>query len=153
MRRLTVCILIVAAVISPLALSAKVTFGWFGQLKSHIDGCWQRPTGITNDDAIEARILVALNPDGTLNRKPELIDVTTHPLSKAFVRSAFAAIERCQPYSFLPAEEYKDGWDKLDMTFSTDAAIHAPSRLKPKAGSFSSRKIEKLLRDRTKPKN
>jgi hypothetical protein len=149
-RLLAACILLVAAVISTGALSAKMTFGWFGQLKSHIDACWQRPSGITNDDAIEARILVVLNPDGTLNRKPELVDVTMHPLSKAFVESAFAAIEHCQPYSFLPADEYKDGWDKLDMTFSTDAAMRSPSRLKPKAGSFSSKKVEKLLHERTK---
>jgi len=53
------------------------------------------------------------------------VQVTKHPTTKAYAETVLAAIMRCQPYAFLPAEEYKNGWDKLDMTFSNNAAASA----------------------------
>jgi hypothetical protein len=62
--------------------------------------------------------LFELNPDGSLKTEPGLLDLTAHPLSNAFAASAIDAIKRCQPYTFLPADEYTNGWDKLEMTFA-----------------------------------
>ena len=88
---------------------------------SHVRACWSQPNSITRADDIEARIKFELRPDGTLAGEPSVVEVTKHPLAKAFAESTIAAIKRCQPYSFLPTEEYKGGWDKLDMSFSTDS--------------------------------
>ena len=126
LRRLTVCgLLVVTAVLAPTARSEQLTLGWVGQLESHISACWQRPKGVTDETRVAVRVLVELEPDGSLKSPPSLVLVTKHPTTKAYAETVLAAIMRCQPYAFLPAEEYKNGWDKLDMTFSNNAAASA----------------------------
>jgi len=89
---------------------------------SHIKPCWHLPEGVTDKTRIAARIYVALNPDGSLASEPLLVALTVHPQGVPFAQSAIAAIKLCAPYTFLPAEEYKDGWGKLDMNFTGDPA-------------------------------
>ena len=77
--------------------------------------------------------------------------MTPQPKAKAFVESVIAALKRCQPYTFLPADEYKRGWDKLDMNFSGDPA--AVNELRSLAGSRLNaeklrRAVEQRLRER-----
>ena len=99
----------------------RLTFGWVSKLQLHINACWHLPRGVTRAVDIEARVALALKPDGTLAGEPSIVEVTKHPLGKAFAENVVRAIKTCQPYSFLPADEYVGGWDKLDMTFSTDS--------------------------------
>jgi hypothetical protein len=100
----------------------RLTLSWVGKLQSHIEACWLRPKGVTDKTNVAVRIIVEFNPDGSLKSAPSLVQVTKHPMTKAFAETAITAIVRCQPYAFLPAEEYKGGWDKLDMTFSANPA-------------------------------
>ncbi len=138
--------------------ASHLTMSWAGQLTSHINACWLRPDGITTTDEIEVHISFELNPDGSLARGPTLIEASPHRLGPIFAESAIAAIKRCQPYSFLPADEYKGGWDKLDMTFSTDAAkTRAPRSLELKSAPpyqyhFDKDKILKALQQREQEK-
>ena len=97
----------------------RLTFGWIRSLQSRLESCWHRPAGIANSDDIAVRIRFGLNPDGSLSDGPTIVEFSKHPLGKAFAESAVEAIKRCQPYAFLPTDEYKGGWDKLDMTFSS----------------------------------
>jgi hypothetical protein len=102
--------------------ASHLNIQWIYQLESHIAACWQLPNGVTDKTKIAARVLVTFNPDGSLARAPELVDVTQHPQGPAYATSVLVAITRCAPYAFLPAENYKNGWDKLDMIFSGDPA-------------------------------
>jgi hypothetical protein len=95
---------------------------WAPQLTLHVEACWLRPNGITDQTKIAARITFELNPEGTRAGEPTLLELTAHPQGVAFAESAIAAIKRCSPYTFLPAEEYKGGWDKIEITFSGDPA-------------------------------
>ena len=94
---------------------------WIEQLMSRVRSCWHQPNDVSRADDIEARVEVEFKPDGSLAGEPSVVAVTKHPLGDAFAQSTVKAIKDCQPYSFLPAEQYKGGWDKLDMTFSTDS--------------------------------
>ena len=99
----------------------RLNLDWMGKLTSHISACWRIPDGVNKTVDIEARVALALKPDGTLADEPSIVELTQHPLGKAFAESIVRAIKTCQPYSFLPAEQYTGGWDKLDMTFSSDS--------------------------------
>jgi hypothetical protein len=99
----------------------RLTFSWVQTLQSRIESCWNRPKGLTSSDDIEIRIKFDLNPDGSIASGPTLVSATKQPLATAFAESALRAIKACAPYSSLPANEYKGGWDKLDMSFSTDS--------------------------------
>ncbi len=119
---------------------------WMRPLLSRIDECRQLPDGVTDKTKIAARILVELNPDGSL-KSTSLVDVTPHPKAKGFVESVIAALKRCQPYAFLPADECKGGWDKLDMNFAGDPAV--ANELKSLAMSrFNAEKLPKALEQR-----
>jgi hypothetical protein len=119
-RRLAIGLLVTAATITSTESPSAETADWINQLRSRIDSCWLLPSGVTNKTKIAARFIITFNPDGTLANPPALINVTIHPQTMAFVESVIAAVKRCQPYTFLPAGEYKNGWDKVDMTFSGD---------------------------------
>jgi hypothetical protein len=114
-------LLVAAAVLLRAGHAARLTMSWAPQLISHVHTCWAPPKNITRADDIEARIEFKLKRDGTLAGEPSVVEVTKHPLSKAFTNSIVKAIKTCQPYSLLPVDQYKGGWDKLDMSFSTDS--------------------------------
>ncbi len=125
----------------------RLTFSWVSNLQSHINACWQLPKEVTDKTKVAARIVLELNPDGSLKNEPSILEVTKHPLSKAFAESAVAAIKHCAPYAFLPAEEYTGGWDKLDMSFSGDPV--ATSEFKSGAGyHFDPHEVQKALQQR-----
>ena len=148
------CAIAVTTLASSSLGATRLAFGWVNALRSHIDACWQRPKGVTTNDAIEVQISFELNSDGSLARGPTLIEASPHRLGPAFADSAIAAIKRCQPYSFLPADEYTGGWDKLDMIFSTDAATRAPSRLKSSPTfHFDAKEVRKTLEQRLKERD
>src|SRR5262249_13703190 len=96
----------------------KLTMGWVGALQKRISDCWSVPAGIRDADSMEVRIYIRLNPNGTLQGPPQLVEAPLKALGPAFAESAIRAIEQCQPYNFLPQAEYKGGWDYMDMTFS-----------------------------------
>jgi hypothetical protein len=96
----------------------RLTLSWVHNLLSHIAACWRLPSGVSNSDKFEMRVMVELNRDGTLVHNPIITEMTVHPRGAAIAKSVVDAIKLCQPYSFLPASEYVGGWDKLDMTFS-----------------------------------
>lgn len=116
---------------------------------SHINACWQLPNGITDKTNVAARIIFELNPDGTLKGDPMLVQLTIHPQGAAYGKSAIDAIKRCAPYTFLPTEEYKGGWERLDMTFSGDPAATAALKSGPQIDTDEIvKKLHQIRRER-----
>lgn len=108
------------------------------------------PKRLTDKTKIAARILVELKSWRAV-KNASLVEVTPHPKAKAFVESVVVAIKRCQPYTFLPAEEYTGGWDKLDMTFSGNPSATAELKSGPLIDAREiSRKLDQLRRERGK---
>jgi outer membrane biosynthesis protein TonB len=97
----------------------KLTLSWVGALQRRISDCWNVPSGIRDAENIEIRIYFELNADGTVAGRPLMLAGPPTAYGPAVGESAVRAIEQCQPYTFLPQAEYRGGWDKIDMTFST----------------------------------
>jgi hypothetical protein len=60
---------------------------------------------------------IALNPNGTLGAAPELIAAPMSIDGNPLKDSAKRALQKCQPYTALPAAKYRD-WKILDMSFT-----------------------------------
>ncbi len=93
---------------------AKHTFSWVPALKSRIVQCWSPADGAP---PAPMRIFFELRRNGTLAGPPRHLSAAWDGATPPQVQRAIQAIEKCQPYSFLPQSEYADGWDKLDVTF------------------------------------
>jgi hypothetical protein len=85
--------------------------------KARVSKCWVAPAGVPNTPGFDVLIRVALNPDGTLGAKPELIRAPASLAGPPLVDSAKRALQKCQPYATLPADRYQD-WKILDLTFT-----------------------------------
>lgn len=130
--------------------AAGLTFDWVLKLRSHIDAYWHRPSGSPTRPRSLRAFWSNSNPGGAV-KNASLVEVTPHPKAKAFVESVVVAIKRCQPYTFLPAEEYTGGWDKLDMTFSGNPSATAELKSGPLIDAREiSRKLDQLRRERGK---
>jgi hypothetical protein len=75
------------------------------------------PAGVPSTPGFDVLIRIALNPDGTLGAKPELIRAPASMAGPPLVDSAKRALQQCQPYRALPAGKYRD-WKILDLTFT-----------------------------------
>ena len=85
-------------------------------LRKRVSECWSSPAG-----AREAQLLVkvrfALNPDGTIQGQPEVLNSSADPLFPATAQSAVSALLACQAYDFLPADKY-DLWRENIINFT-----------------------------------
>ena len=59
---------------------------------------------------------VFLNRDGTLASPPQLLGPITSGKQQALLQGSISALEKCQPYTMLPADKYKL-WKKIDLVF------------------------------------
>ncbi len=85
--------------------------------RERVSSCSMLPTGIGPSDRIAVSLRVAFNPDGTLARPPRPLRPITSPKAQALMESAMNALQKCQPYTMLPAARYKQ-WKTLDLVFS-----------------------------------
>jgi hypothetical protein len=104
------------AVVGP----AKNTMNWASALMERLRSCWYVHASLRNARPLQVRISFDLRRDGTLAGPPS--QVPTSDGDPSLVQSAIQAVEKCQPYSFLPQSEYVGGWDRLDVTFDTGKA-------------------------------
>jgi hypothetical protein len=58
-------------------------------------------------DKVAVSVHVSFNPDGTLASPPRPIGAIASPKQAAMMQSATDALQRCQPYTMLPAEKYQ----------------------------------------------
>ncbi len=101
----------------------KHTLGWVPALMDHIKRCWS-PAGGAPPPRV--RIYFELRRDGTLAGPPRQVPGTSDGAPPALVQDAIQAIQKCQPYAFLPQSEYVGGWDRLDITFDIRKTLSEP---------------------------
>jgi hypothetical protein len=80
--------------------------------RARLSSCSYLPAGIDENAAIELRI--SFRPDGTLASQPQLLNASLSPDAAALMRSAVNALQRCQPFTELPADKYRR-WKTLDL--------------------------------------
>jgi hypothetical protein len=93
-----------------------------GKFKARVSKCWVAPADVPSTPGFNVLIRVALNPDGTLGAEPALIRAPASLSGPPLVESAKWALRQCQPYDFLPADQYQD-WKILELSFS----VYGPS--------------------------
>ena len=98
--------------------ATKLTMSWVGALQAKIKDCWTMPAGVRETGNIEIRIYFELARDGSVVGTPRLLAGPPNVNGPAIGESAIRAIQKCQPYTFLPPAEYTGGWDRLDITFT-----------------------------------
>ena len=109
----------------------KHTFSWVPALRDHIRQCWSPGDGAPS---VPIRILFELRRNGTLAGPPRHIPLEALPPPPQ-VQSVIRAIEKCQPYSFLPQSEYADGWDRISVTFDFGKPDGEPGKAGGDAGA------------------
>jgi hypothetical protein len=99
----------------PRGLDARMSLSELDALRAQISPCWSPPIGVQGAADLAVQLRLALDPDGTLTRPP---DILTSGSGLAFLAAADAArraVLRCQPYE-LPAEKY-DAWRDIKVNF------------------------------------
>jgi hypothetical protein len=119
----------------PSESKSNLASAQIAEFKAQVSKCWVVPAGVPSTPGFDVLIRIALNPDGTLGAKPELIRAPASLAGPPLVESAKRALQQCQPYDTLPAGKYLD-WKILDLTFTAQG----PSGLSaPPAGKSSAR--------------
>jgi hypothetical protein len=84
--------------------------------RERVSFCSTLPAGIDRRDRIAVSLRVSFNPDGTLATPPRSLRPITSPKAQAVMESAISALQKCQPYTMLPAKRYKQ-WKTMDLVF------------------------------------
>jgi hypothetical protein len=87
----------------------------FAAVKAQAMRCWDIPAGWTEPRQVSVTVRFRLNPDGTLDGAPSVVQFPASELGKAAAVSAVEAVVQCGPFQ-LPADKY-DQWDDIQLRF------------------------------------
>jgi hypothetical protein len=82
--------------------------------RARLSACSRSPALVSMDDNAAILLRVSFKRDGTLAAPPELLRSSLSADAVALTKMAINALERCQPFTELPADKYKD-WKTLDI--------------------------------------
>jgi hypothetical protein len=85
--------------------------------RERVSSCSALPASISFGDKIAVSLHVSFNLDGTLASPPKFNGAVASQKEEALIQSSISALEKCQPYTMLPADKYK-AWQTLDLIFS-----------------------------------
>jgi len=102
---------------SPTVASAgvKMTADELDALRSKLAQCWSPPLGWTDPTEVRVVLMIDLNPDGSVNGTPNVLEAPPGQYAETAPESALRAVRRCAPYN-LPADKY-DAWKQVKVTF------------------------------------
>jgi cell division protein FtsN len=87
------------------------------EFRQHLKTCAKLPAELTASDDIKVKLRVFMTPQGRLAAAPILIEASASAKGPLLMQAAIKAIEACQPYAMLPADQYKE-WKVLDLNFT-----------------------------------
>jgi hypothetical protein len=82
--------------------------------RARLTACSRSAGMFTMDRNVAIELRVFFRRDGSLAAPPELVESPLSADAVALTKMAIDALERCQPFSELPADKYKD-WKTLDL--------------------------------------
>lgn len=98
----------------PTGQAARLTQSETDALVAQMRRCWNLlPAEI--DSGLSVRLLVDLNPDGTVAGAPQVLQQDSSATGISIARQAVTAVRKCGPYQ-LAAEKYEE-WRQVDVTF------------------------------------
>jgi hypothetical protein len=104
----------------PSESAAKLSAGDIAAFKQRLMTCWIAPTGNSGAKP-NVVVRVSLAPNGRLRAEPDVISISSASSvdGPALINGVKRALQRCQPYTVLPADKYQE-WKLLDLSFSQD---------------------------------
>ena len=94
--------------------SPLVGYDFTEQFRQVVSACAGQVPGVDPHEQINVHIRVFLNRDGTLAAAPQLRDDNPSPKQQTMMQHFVAGLEKCQPYTMLPPDKYKQ-WKRLDL--------------------------------------
>ena len=80
---------------------------WTAAFRERVGACSKQPEGVEPSDKVIIKVRVSFNRDGTVASPPRLLVPAPSAKQQALMESAADALERCQPFTMLPPEKYK----------------------------------------------
>jgi hypothetical protein len=97
-------------------------YDWTVPFRERVGVCSKVPEGVEPDDKVSIKIRISFNRDGTLVSPPRLLVPAPTAKQQALMESAVDALKRCQPFTMLPPEKYKQ-W-KTMVVYVTPLFAH-----------------------------
>ncbi len=101
---------------APPINAIQATDDFTAAFREHVSSCSTLPPGLGSTDRIKVSLRVFLKRDGTLAQPPQLLEPIASEKQQALMQSSISALQKCQPYTMLPADKYKL-WKRLDLVF------------------------------------
>jgi len=101
---------------APAINAMQAAYDFTAAFREHVSSCSALPPGLNSTERIKVSLRVFLNRDGTLAQPPQLLDPIATEKQLVLMQSSISALQKCQPYTMLPADKYKM-WKKLDLVF------------------------------------
>lgn len=99
---------------APPINSPLVGYDFTVPFRELVASCQELPQDISWSEQISITVRVFLNRDGTLPRPPQLLDASPSAEQRALMQAFITGIQRCQPYTMLPPDDYRQ-WKTLDL--------------------------------------
>jgi hypothetical protein len=99
---------------APPINSPLVGYDYTLAFRERVSSCAPLPPGIDGSDKINVGVRIFLNRDGTLARTPQLLEGNLSAKQQALFQNFVSGLEKCQPYTMLPVDKYKQ-WKMLDV--------------------------------------
>jgi hypothetical protein len=97
--------------------SEKANIPSTATMREHLKTCSKLPKSIAPGDKVKIILRVVFRPDGRFAAPPALIEASASAKGPALMQSAIEALQACQPYAMLPADQYNE-WKVLDLSFT-----------------------------------
>ena len=86
-------------------------------MKKAVSDCWRVQTGMVGAEQLVVDVEVRLKPDGSLDGEPRVVNRRPGAHFADAATNAIRALRQCAPYTVLPQNLYKGGWDHMVVTF------------------------------------
>ena len=86
------------------------------KLQTEMMRCWRESRDAVDPETLVVQFRLRLLPDGYVETVELLGETGTGPFAAVARQRAAAAIKKCEPYDFLPAENYS-GWKDMTLSF------------------------------------
>ena len=93
--------------------AAKLSQGEMDAFAAQVKKCWSLlPSEI--EAGLVVDLLVNLNPDGSVNGTPKILQTDPSPMVASVARAGQRAVLECGPYTVLPRAKYAE-WKQIDL--------------------------------------
>jgi hypothetical protein len=89
-------------------------YDWTAQFRERVGMCSRVPGWIDPTDKVKVMIRISFNRDGTLASPPRSLVSAPSAKQQALIDTAVDALGRCQPFTMLPPEKYKQ-WKTMEV--------------------------------------